>query len=74
VESADWPRTSPPDCLDTLATADAAAGRFSAAIATAEKAVRLAAAGNVQLAKQIEGRLASYRSGRPCDEPADSAP
>jgi tetratricopeptide (TPR) repeat protein len=59
------------DGLDSLAAAYAAAGRFPEAIATAEKAARLAAAaGKLQLAKQLEDRLASYRSARADDEPA----
>jgi tetratricopeptide (TPR) repeat protein len=59
------------DGLDSLAAAYAAAGRLPEAIAAAEKAARLAAAaGKLQLAKQIEGRLASYRSARADDVPA----
>jgi tetratricopeptide (TPR) repeat protein len=60
-----------PEGLDALAAAYAAAGRFPEAIATAEKAARLAtAAGKLQLAKQIDDRLASYRSARADDEQA----
>jgi tetratricopeptide (TPR) repeat protein len=52
--------------LDTLAVAYAAAGRFNDAIATAQKAIGLArAAGQSQLAAEIQGHLESYREGRP---------
>jgi tetratricopeptide (TPR) repeat protein len=52
--------------LDTLAAAYAAAGRFNDAIITAEKAAKLAHAGNESsLAEKIESRLALYREGRP---------
>jgi tetratricopeptide (TPR) repeat protein len=60
-----------PECLDTLGAAYAAAGRFSNAIATAQKAVELArAAGRTELAGQIATRLDLYRHGqvyRPSD-------
>jgi len=50
--------------LDTLAAAQAAAGRFNEAIATAQKGVDLArAAGQPQVANEIETRLELYRSG-----------
>jgi hypothetical protein len=50
--------------LDTLAVAYAAAGRFDAAIATAQNAIDLArAAGQADLVKEIEARLELYRSG-----------
>jgi tetratricopeptide (TPR) repeat protein len=53
-------------CLDTLAAAYAAAGRFSEAIATAQKAIELArSAGQPELASEIEARLQLYRAGRP---------
>jgi len=52
--------------LDTLAAAQAAAGRFQEAIDTAQRAIALArAAGQPQVASEIESRLELYRSGRP---------
>jgi tetratricopeptide (TPR) repeat protein len=54
-----------PDYLDTLAAAYAAAGRFDAAVAAAQKAIDLArSAGQVELVKEIEARLELYRLGR----------
>jgi len=51
--------------LDTLATAYAAASRFDAAVATAQKALELArTTSQPKLAQGIEGRLELYRSGR----------
>jgi tetratricopeptide (TPR) repeat protein len=51
--------------LDTLAVAYAAAGRFDAAVDTAQKAIELArAAGQPKLAGEIETRLHLYRDGR----------
>jgi tetratricopeptide (TPR) repeat protein len=56
--------------LDTLGVAYAAAGRFSEATATAQKAVELArSTGQSKLADEIESRLQLYRSGRPYREP-----
>jgi tetratricopeptide (TPR) repeat protein len=53
-------------CLDTLAAAYAAAGRFSDAAITAERAVQVAAStGQTPLAKDIQARLELYRAGRP---------
>jgi tetratricopeptide (TPR) repeat protein len=58
--------------LDTLAVAYAAAGRFSEAIATAEKAIELAqSAGQTNLVAEIGDRLQLYRSGRAYRESAD---
>ncbi len=58
--------------LDTLAAAYAAAGRFTDAISTAQKAIQLAAdSGQTQLAEQIKGRLELYRAGRAYEEPAN---
>jgi len=52
--------------LDTLA----AAGRFAEAVATAQKAVELAtAAGQRQLAGEIEARLELYRNGHAYHQP-----
>jgi tetratricopeptide (TPR) repeat protein len=55
-----------PAHLDTLAAAYAASGRFSEAIATAQKAAELArSAGQPELVREIEARLQLYRHGRP---------
>jgi len=52
--------------LDTLAAAYAAAGRFSEAIATAQKAIDLArAAGPPKSVGEYEARLELYRNGHP---------
>ena len=52
-------------CLDALAVAYAAAGRFSEAIAAAQKAMSLASAGGETLAaRQIESRLRLYEEHR----------
>jgi tetratricopeptide (TPR) repeat protein len=54
------------DCLDTLAAAYAASGRYSQAIETAQKAVPAAEGiGDKKLAKEIRERLNLYRAGRP---------
>ncbi len=54
-----------PAHLDTLAAAYAATGRFNDAVATAEKAVELArAAGQQDVAAEIESRLQLYREGK----------
>ncbi|MGO9246694.1 MAG: tetratricopeptide repeat protein [Verrucomicrobiia bacterium] len=54
-----------PGDLDTLAVAYAAAGRFDAAVATAQKAIDLArSAGQAKLVEEIEARLELYRSKR----------
>ena len=56
-------------CLDTLAAAYAAAGRFAEAISTAEQAVQLAeSTGQAPLAKAIQARLELFRAGRPYRE------
>jgi len=60
--------------LDTLAAAYAATGRFSNAVATAEKAVDLArSAGQPQVVKEIEPRLELYRNGQAYHQPAVAA-
>jgi len=60
-----------PKLLDTLAVAYAAAGEFSRAVTTAEKAVKLAqAAGKKDLARQIRNRLQLYRAGQPYCQPS----
>jgi tetratricopeptide (TPR) repeat protein len=52
--------------LRTLAAAYAAAGRFDAAADAAERALGLArGAGQEELARDIDARLAAYRTGRP---------
>jgi len=60
-------------CLDALAAAYAADGRFGDAVVIAEKAVRLAEL-NAQtaLAEKIRSRLELYRSGRPYRQPQHS--
>jgi hypothetical protein len=51
--------------LDVLAAAYAAAGRFDAAVPTARRAIDLAtAAGQGDVAREIEARLAAYQAGR----------
>ena len=50
--------------LDSLAAAYAAAGRFSAAVAAAEEAEKLAATSAPGLVGEIRARLALYRAGR----------
>lgn len=52
--------------LDTRAAAEAAAGRFAAAVASAERALQLArSAHDSTLASDVAGRLARYRQGQP---------
>ena len=56
--------------LHSLAYAQASAGRYPAAVATAQRAVRLARLrGDARIAAQIEARQALYRSGSPYREP-----
>jgi tetratricopeptide (TPR) repeat protein len=55
--------------VDTLAAAYAAAGRFSDAVVTAERAAELAeSTGQVRLAKGIRARLELYRADEPYRE------
>ena len=57
------------DALDVLAAAYAEAGRFSDAIRVAQQAVELAsAAGQQELARQLQERLQLYQAGRPFHE------
>ena len=57
---------SRPDFLDTLAAAYASAGRFSEAVAVAEKALEIALASEQKkLAEEIQNRLQLYQAGRP---------
>jgi len=61
--------------LDAQAAEDAAAGRLEEAIATATKAMEIAAAGEQsQLAGEIRDRLELYRSRRPSGRQPSSAP
>jgi tetratricopeptide (TPR) repeat protein len=53
-----------PHVLQTLAAAYAEAGRFPEAIATAQRALKLAQ-GEAGLVKALEGQLALYRVGKP---------
>jgi len=56
-------------CLDTLAAAYAAAGRYPDAVVTAEKSIQLAeSTGQTALARNIQSRLDLYRAGRPSRE------
>jgi spermidine synthase len=60
-------------CLDTLAAAYAAAGRFADAVIIAERAVHAAeSAGQAPLAKVLRARLELYRADQPYREPARS--
>jgi tetratricopeptide (TPR) repeat protein len=55
-----------PQVLDTLAAAYAEAGRFPQALETAQKASQLARdAGQAELAREIDSRMALYRTGHP---------
>jgi tetratricopeptide (TPR) repeat protein len=61
-------------CLDTLAAAYAAAGRFADAMAAAERAGQLAeSTGQSALAAKIQSRLELYRTGQPYREAPNSA-
>ncbi len=63
-----------PPYLDTLAAAYAATGQFSNAVATAQQAIDLArAAGQPQIAREIQMRLDLYRSGQAFHYPAPDA-
>jgi tetratricopeptide (TPR) repeat protein len=63
-----------PDALDALAAAEAEAGRFSAATATAGRAGELARRqGKTALAAAVQTRLALYQAGKPFREPAWAA-
>ena len=56
-------------CLDTLAAAYAAAGRYDDAAITAQRAAELAeSAGQMLLAGRIRARLERYRAGQPYRE------
>jgi Flp pilus assembly protein TadD/thiol-disulfide isomerase/thioredoxin len=62
-----------PPALDTLAAAQAAAGRYQEAVETAAKAVELVqSAGMAAAADRIQKRLELYQSGQPYVEPSAS--
>jgi tetratricopeptide (TPR) repeat protein len=70
THAADLTGQTNPGVLDTLAAAHAEVGQFDAAIAVAEQAIELArAAGQSELAVQLEGRLQLYRIGWPFRDP-----
>jgi tetratricopeptide (TPR) repeat protein len=55
-----------PGFMDTLAASYASAGRYTDALAAGQKAIALAsAAGNPDLAAEIQGRLHLYQAGKP---------
>ncbi len=59
-----------PSLLDTLAAAYAAAGRFSDAVATAEKALQIIPSGdNKKRIQKIQNRLDLYRQQKPYRQP-----
>jgi len=59
-----------PDFLDTLTVAYAAAGRFTEAVATAEKALELVQSPEqAKLAEEIRKHLGLYKAGEPYVEP-----
>ena len=63
-----------PECLDCLAAAYAAAGRFPEAVETAQKAIQAASSsGRSELAKAIEARIELYRNNHPYREPTHPA-
>lgn len=56
-----------PDAMDILAAAYAEAGRFDAAVSTADRALAAAEwARNVELATEIRTRRQLYQAGQPC--------
>jgi len=61
---------APPELLDALAAAYAAAGRFDDAVRTASEAHALAARRDPALAAELRARLALYRTRRPYVAPA----
>ena len=61
--------------LGTLAAAYAEAGRFTEAVATAQKSIELArAGGDTRFAAVNEQLLGLYRAGRPYHEPSPTVP
>jgi Flp pilus assembly protein TadD len=64
-----------PFLLNSLAAEYAAAGRFSEAVTTAEKALQSTQSlGDQKLSVEIQDRLQSYRQGRPYTQPASKQP
>ena len=62
-------RTNNPGALDTLAAAYAESGNYPAAVETAQKAAGLAlAAGQKEMAAEIQRRRQAYAAGRPFHE------
>jgi Flp pilus assembly protein TadD len=62
----DWTQGQNPLMLDTLAAAQARNGQFAEAIASAQSAQKLAqAAGQTQLANDIESRIMLYQKNQP---------
>lgn len=59
-----------PSILDTLAAAYAAAGQFSDAVATAQKALDMVRPSNSQLKTAIQSRLRLYKAGQPYIKPS----
>ena len=60
-----------PPILGTLAAAYAEAGRFSEAVATAQRALELATAqANTTLAEDLRARISLYQAGSPYRDPA----
>ncbi len=63
------------DVLDTLAAAQAEAGRFPEALATARKALELARQQHNQaLADTLRTRIALYEAGKPYHEAPSASP
>jgi Flp pilus assembly protein TadD len=54
-----------PELMDTLAAAYAEAGRFSQAVATAEKSLSLIQPDQESVAERIRQRLERYQAGKP---------
>jgi len=69
LRACDLAKYKQPEVLDVLAAAYAAAGKFSQAQQSAQKAVELAAsAGKNDLAEQIKNRLQLYKAGQSYSE------
>jgi len=61
---------SDPGCVDTLAMAHAALGKFSQAVFISEQALKIArSSGKEELAKQIQYRLSLYKIGKAYTQP-----
>ena len=62
-----------PVIIETLAAANAEAGRFSEAVTTARRAVQLASAqSNAPLVKALQAQIELYQAGHPFHEPAQT--